>query len=176
MKTYRKVSHWFFVLSFIGLCITALAADWFFSKEAILKSFDFSLNHLGLDIPPLDQMYIARIERRITWDWHFYSGIIFFISLAIAVFTKNFKLATNISNYIKIAMIMSGFILAISGLLLYLRLFIQIEPYLFQLLKEIHNIAKWVFIVAVISHVFTIIRLENTSHVGLISNMFRKGK
>lgn len=88
MKTIYKINHWILFLSFLGLVATALAADFFFSKEAIMKSFEISLPQLNISIPPADRLFIARIERRITWDWHFYSGIIFTIAILLVLFKK----------------------------------------------------------------------------------------
>ena len=85
MKTIYKINHWVLFFSFLGLVTTSLAAEFFFSKQAIMQSFEFSLGNLGIMISPVDQLFIARIERRITWDYHFYVGILFFVSLAISI-------------------------------------------------------------------------------------------
>ena len=46
MSKYEKILHWLILLAFLGLCATALAAEYFFSKEAILDSFKKSLQFL----------------------------------------------------------------------------------------------------------------------------------
>lgn len=173
MKTIYKINHWILFFSFLGLVTTSLAAEFFFSKQAIMQSFEFSLANLGIMISPVDQLFIARIERRNTWDYHFYVGIVFFISLAISIIrTKDISTSRILKESIRF-MYISGLVLFASGLIMYLRLYFILEDSYFSLLKTIHNFAKWSFIVFVITHIATIIKLENTSRKGIISNMFR---
>lgn len=176
MSVKRILNHWFFVMSFLGLCGTALSAEFFFSKEAILESFDFSLNHLNIYISPVDQLYIARIARRFAWDYHFYIGVLFSISILFLIFSipTNTKSITLVLS--KIIIIGSGIILSITGCLLYLRIYIQISSEVFELLKIIHNNSKWLFIAAVILHIYSVVILENRNYKGIISSMFSKGK
>lgn len=173
MKTIYKINHWILFFSFLGLVTTSLAAEFFFSKQAIMQSFEFSLGNLGIMISPVDQLFIARIERRNTWDYHFYVGIVFFISLAISIIrTKDISTSRILKESIRF-MYISGLVLFASGLIMYFRLYFILEDSYFSLLKTIHNFAKWSFIVFVITHIATIIKLENTSRKGIISNMFR---
>lgn len=173
MKTIYKINHWILFFSFLGLVTTSLAAEFFFSKQAIMQSFEFSLGNLGIMISPVDQLFIARIERRNTWDYHFYVGIVFFISLVISIIrTKDITTSRILKESIRF-MYISGLVLFASGLIMYLRLYFILEDSYFSLLKTIHNFAKWSFIVFVITHIATIIKLENTSRKGIISNMFR---
>lgn len=173
MKTIYKINHWVLFFSFLGLVTTSLAAEFFFSKQAIMQSFEFSLGNLGIMISPVDQLFIARIERRNTWDYHFYVGIVFFISLAISIIrTKDITTSRILKESIRF-MYISGLVLFASGLIMYFRLYFILEDGYFSLLKTIHNFAKWSFIVFVITHIATIIKLENTSRKGIISNMFR---
>ena len=175
MTTIYKINHWVLFLTFLGLVGTAITADFFFSKEAIMKSFEFSLAHLNIYIPPVDQLYIARIERRITWDWHFYIGVIFFISTLMIVYKYRagqlFK--SKILRYSIVVLIFSAVALSISGIIMYARLYFVLDESYFQLLKKIHDFSKWMFIVFVFIHVIEVIKLENTKYRGLISNMFR---
>lgn len=178
MKTIYKINHWVLVLSFLGLIATSLAADFFFSKQAIMESFEFSLGNLGIMISPVDQLFIARIERRNTWDYHFYVGIVFFISLAISIFRRKDKIVDNerFSKTLKESiwlMYISGIVLFISGLIMYLRLYFPLEDKYFLYLKNIHNFAKWGFIYSLVFHIISVIKLENTTRKGIISNMFR---
>lgn len=173
MKTIYKINHWVLFFSFLGLVTTSLAAEFFFSKQAIMQSFEFSLANLGIMISPVDQLFIARIERRNTWDYHFYVGIVFFISLAISIIRSKDIITSRILKESIRFMYISGLVLFISGLIMYLRLYFILEDSYFSLLKTIHNFAKWSFIVFVITHIATIIKLENTSRKGIISNMFR---
>jgi cytochrome b561 len=78
MNKYEKILHWLILLAFLGLCATALAAEYFFSKEAILDSFKKSLPMINATIAPVDQFFVSRIARRDTWDVHLYIGLAFF--------------------------------------------------------------------------------------------------
>lgn len=173
MKTIYKVNHWILFLSFVGLITTSLAAEYFFSKQAIMQSFQFSLSHLGIEISPVDQLYIARIERRVTWDWHFWIGVIFFINICISVFRKRVSGNSKALRNVIFGMMASGFVLFVSGLIMFLRLYFQLDENIFALLKVVHNYSKWIFIILVILHIVLVIKLENSTHRGIISNMFR---
>jgi hypothetical protein len=67
MNKYEKILHWLILLAFLGLCATALATEYFFSKEAILDSFKKSLPMINATIAPVDQFFVSRIVRRDTW-------------------------------------------------------------------------------------------------------------
>lgn len=86
----EKILHWLILLAFLGLCTTALAAEYFFSKEALMDSFKKSLPMLEISIAPADQFFISRIARRDTWDIHLYFGLAFTTFLLIWI-GINFK-------------------------------------------------------------------------------------
>lgn len=168
----EKILHWFIFLSFLGLITTALAADFFFSKEAIMESMKSSLPMLNLDdvIAPADRLFIARIERRDTWDWHFYFGIVFGLSILfwiiISIFQK--KISFLKSSFYSLALI-----LLISGIWLYLRLYINVSTETFALLKEVHHYGYYGFIGLFFIHLIKVIHKENYLKAGTISSMFR---
>lgn len=174
MNLFYKINHWTLFATFIGLICTALAADFFFSKEAIMHSFSVSTPQLGLTITPADQLFMARIARRITWDWHLYIGILFGISLILISFKyRRFK-KLDLTNISILIMILSGFVLTVSGILMFLRLYNPISEDFFQLLKIFHNYSKWVFIVSVIVHIYSVIKNHNKNNEKILSNMFKK--
>ena len=109
ISNIEKICHWLIFITFLGLCCTAIAADYFFSKEAILESFKNSLPILNIDIAPSDQLFIARLERRNTWDIHLYFGIGMFIISCIWAFTNIVK--KNTKNLILKILIFSVYIL-----------------------------------------------------------------
>lgn len=173
MRTIYKINHWVLFISLLGLIATSLAAEFFFSKQAIMQSFQFSLAEVGVTIPPVDQLFIARIGRRDTWDWHFWIGILFSIYLLISFLRKKEKRESKILNISIIGFYVSGLILFISGLYMFLRLYYQVEDSTFASLKIIHNYSKWIFLIFTIIHIYQVIKLENTTSKGVISNMFR---
>jgi len=172
VSKYEKALHWFVLLSFLGLCATALAAEHFFSKEAIMDSFKASLPMVNISIPPADQFFISRIARRDTWDIHFYFGVAFgiFITtwLLIGIFRKNSR-----NVLLKAILFSSAITLTITGVLMFLRLYNPISEEFFGLLKKIHYFAYWAFIYALIVHIIYIIYKENRNSNGALSNMIR---
>ncbi len=171
MSNTSKILHWIIFLSFSALGITALAANYFFAKEAIMQSFAFSLPALDVEIPPCDQLFIARVARRDTWEMHFWIGVLF----AVTGFAKFFlfvfkKRGYKWLNHLSFLII---FILFLSGLPLYLRLYFDISADIQQLARGVHFYMAWVIILFLVSHLVFVIHKENSSDFGIISNMFR---
>lgn len=169
ISTSEKIIHWTLFLSFLGLVTTSLAAEFFFSKEAIMDSFQKSLPLLNIDIPPADQFFIARIARRDTWDIHFYFGDIFgtLIFLWVVISIYKFQLGRY---YTRAIFFTSGIALAITGVIMFLRLYYPIEEDTFGLLKKIHYYSYWVFIASLVFHISIAICQENKAK-GVVSKM-----
>ena len=176
MNTFYKINHWTLVLAFLALACTALAADFFFSKEAIMKSFEISTPQLNLTIAPADQLFMARIARRVTWDWHLYSGILFFTSIMLISFKyRRFKDYKSLLGASIIVMIITGIVLFISGLLMFLRLYDPITEDFFQLLKVFHNYGKWIFMGTIVVHIYAVVQKNSTNeNYNTLNNMFKK--
>ncbi|MCT7563153.1 cytochrome b/b6 domain-containing protein [Aliarcobacter butzleri] len=170
IRREEKILHWLILLSFLGLCATALAAEYFFSKEEILNSFKISLPMVGANIAPVDQFFISRIARRNTWDIHLYFGIAFSIFLLIWI-TINLIRKNKKNAFIKTMLFGSSIVLCVSGIWMWLRLYIEVSEETFGLLKKIHYYAYWTFIITLIGHIVMIIKMENTNKKGVLSNM-----
>ena len=146
--------HWIGLIGFFGSVTTALAANYFFSKEAIVNSFTYSFSVIGLDsVNITDRLFIARIARRATWHWHFYSGLLLFLSFAIfyAQRGKFDKLLDKVKLFFL-------FIIFSSGAILYARLYIKISPDTFYYLKIFHHDSVYIFIVIIFFHMIEKIR------------------
>jgi cytochrome b561 len=167
---YEKILHWLVLLVFLGLCSTALAAEYFFSKEAILDSFKKSLPMLNLVIDPADQFFMSRIARRDTWDIHLYFGIAFALFLTIWLTINLVKRNKRYLGF-KIVFFTSAFTLAISGIWMFLRLYYEVSEEAFGLLKKVHYYAYWTFIYTLIIHIVTVIYIENKKKKGVLSEM-----
>lgn len=171
ITNFEKILHWIVLFSFLGLATTALAAEYFFSKEAIMDSFKKSLPMLNITIAPADQFFISRIERRDTWDIHLYFGFAFAIStlfwILINIFRKN-------NNYLlfKTLLFGSAIILSVSGIWMWLRLYFPLSEEGFGLLKKVHYYAYWTFIYTLVIHIVYVIYAENKKkRKGALSNM-----
>lgn len=173
MSNIEKISHWMVLITFLGLVATALAADYFFSKEAILDSFKTSLPILNLEIAPSDLLFIARIERRITWDYHLYFGLA--MSLATIVWFTTMIIKKNLKNKLFKVIIFSCIVtLSISGIWMWQRLNFPLSDDAFKTLKVFHHYGYWILIGSIVLHVLNVIRLENKEKtVNYVSNMIK---
>lgn len=166
----EKILHWLILLAFLGLCTTALAAEYFFSKEALMDSFKKSLPMLEISIAPADQFFISRIARRDTWDIHLYFGLAFTTFLLIWIWI-NFKRKNKRYLLLKTFFFTSSLTFALSGIWMWLRLYIEVTEDMFSLLKKIHYYAYWTFIYTLLVHICTVIYIENKKKQGVLSNM-----
>lgn len=166
----EKILHWLILLAFLGLCTTALAAEYFFSKEALMDSFKKSLPMLEITIAPADQLFISRIARRDTWDIHLYFGLAFTTFLLIWIWI-NFKRKNKRYLLLKTFFFTSSLTFALSGIWMWLRLYIEVTEDMFSLLKKIHYYAYWTFIYTLLVHICTVIYIENKKKQGVLSNM-----
>lgn len=166
----EKILHWLILLAFLGLCTTALAAEYFFSKEALMDSFKKSLPMLEITIAPADQLFISRIARRDTWDIHLYFGLAFSFLLIIWVLI-NFKRKNKRYLIFKIIFFSSALIFASSGIWMWLRLYIEVPEDTFSLLKKLHYYAYWTFIYTLLVHICSVVYVENKKKQGVLSNM-----
>lgn len=166
----EKILHWLILLTFLGLCTTAIAAEYFFSKEALMDSFKKSLPMLEITIAPADQLFISRIARRDTWDIHLYFGLAFSFLLIIWVLI-NFKRKNKRYLIFKIIFFSSALIFASSGIWMWLRLYIEVPEDTFSLLKKLHYYAYWTFIYTLLVHICSVVYVENKKKQGVLSNM-----
>lgn len=173
ISNLEKICHWLMFITFLGLSCTSLAADYFFSKEAILESFKSSLPILNVDIAPSDQLFIARLERRNTWDIHLYFGIAMLVISFIWAFINISK--KNTRNLIqKILILIVVLDLSISGIWMWLRLYYSLSEESFKLLKMFHHYGYWTLIVLIIMHILIIVIRENKNKGdNLVSNMLK---
>lgn len=171
----EKIFHWLLFISLLGLITTSLAAEFFFSKEAIMSSFQKSLPLLNIDIAPADQFFISRIARRDTWDIHFYFGAIFgsiiFLWTIVSIYRRNYN-----SKYLKLAFFISGSTLFITGTIMFLRLYYPLEEDTFSLLKNIHYYSYLGFFATFFIHIVSVVRAENSKHNGVVSGMLNLSK
>lgn len=173
ISLFEKALHWLVLLSFLGLCTTGLAAEYFFSKEAIMNSFKLSLPMVNADIAPADQFFIARLLRRNTWDVHFYFGVFFGVSIVIWLLVNLIRKRASSLWLLKLVLFGSGLTLAVSGTMMFVRLYISLSEDAFGLLKHIHYYAYWTFISSLVLHIAYVIYVENkiTQDKGNLSKM-----
>lgn len=154
-KNQKRFFHFLMIISFMIVLSTAFAAAYLFSKEAIITSFENSFHIIGLNgVSADDKMLIARLERRITWDWHFFSGLIasfsFFVLLTISLIGKTFQ--KNKKYYLFFGPVL--LILFLTGVWMYSRIYFPISKELFSDLKSVHNFMWKIFLIQAAVHIF----------------------
>lgn len=153
--TPRRVAHLALIIFTLGCFVAALAAEFFFSKEAIMGSFTYSLPKVGLNISPLDQLFIARMERRFAWEWHFFSGIgaiVAYLSLlTAALYTKKKR---------KYHLLFFWFFLifAFSGVAMYFRADGYLNEESIYYLRKLHRYTSFIFAAAIVFHLHSVFK------------------
>lgn len=166
---YNRILHWAIFFTLLVLAYTETMNTIFYSKEAIMKTFEFSFDALGYqDIPPLDRLFIARLERRDSWMIHYYAGIIFILlsSLRFVLFLLQKK-----KRYIllQVSLFSIIFIQFITGYSLWA------YPHIYEwqnTTRAIHHYSIWALYGVVGIHIFYVLWLEISGRRrGLISKM-----
>lgn len=168
-STTNRLLHWSIFFAFLVLAYTETMNNFFYSKEAILKSFEMSMAALGYqDIPPLDRLFIARLERRESWMWHYYAGVIFVVlsTIRFVLFAFNKKRRYHALHISLFLIIVSQFITGYS-------LWAYPHIYDWQIItRAIHHYSVWALYGIIFIHIFVIIKNEiNGTNSGAISKM-----
>lgn len=168
-NSWIRILHWSIVLCFFALAYTESMNQIFFSKEAIMKSFEFSFSALGYqDIPPLDRLFIARLERRDGWMLHYYAGIGFAVLsfIRFGIFLINKKRRYHILH-------ISLFLIIITQAITGYSLWAYPHIYDWQIVtREIHHYAIWALYSVIGIHFVVIIKNEITGkNSGAVSRM-----
>ena len=164
-----KALHWLFFIVFLVVLGTAIMNTTFFSKEAIIESFKFSFPMRDIyNIGYADQLFIARIERRIGWVFHFWAGVALF---AIAV-VRYILILKQKKSWFQHFFYYSMALMFISGLPLYIRAYIDIPQEYQDVSRTIHYYTAWLFGIASFGHIIKKVYEENKYKTSKISNMF----
>ena len=162
-----KILHWVFVPVLLAVVFTAIMNTTFFSKEAIMESFKFSFPNVDLyEVGAADQLFIARMERRVGWVFHFWSGcVLFSIIIGRYLSCKN----KTLFQYLVYSTIFAMFL---TGMPLFIRVDIDIPMYIQDLARNIHFYFAWFFGLVCVSHIFAVIYRENKFKENKISKHF----
>jgi cytochrome b561 len=167
---WHKINHWLLFILFLGLFFTAVMNTTFYSKEAIMKSFEYSFFMTGLEAGYADQLFIARMERREGWVFHFYLGVAFFALSLVRLF---FYLRTKNKKLLTLSILFFSFLLFISGFPLYIRAFVDISMDIQNPARTMHFYSAWILGLLIVYHIVNIIKKENRSDQNLVSNMLK---
>lgn len=149
----RSILHFILAVLFFVLITSALSAEFFFSKEAILSSFSFSLDKIGATIAPVDQLFIARLERRFAWNWHQISGILFLPISLYLVYTSSF-----FNKKIKKILISLVLIMGVTGVFLFSRIYLDVPSSLLGSARTVHYFFSFVVVFFIVTHLILIFK------------------
>lgn len=170
---YGKIVHWMLFLTFLVIAYTCIMNTTFFSKEEIMSTFDFSFPILDIyDLGAADKLFIARIERRLGWVWHFWAGVIAFV-LVLSLFIHNLKNKEMKMSKGKITLYGFSLIMFLSGLPLYIRTFINIPQKYQDIARFIHHYSAFIVGAIIIAHIIMVVYKENKNGTSKISNMLK---
>ena len=162
-----KVLHWLFALVLLIVIFTAIMNTTFYSKEAIMETFLFSFPNIELfNVGAADQLFIARMERRAGWVFHFWSGCLLFGIILARIFTAKNKTIFQWSVYLTM-IVMFG-----TGIPLFIRVDVEIPMYIQNIARDIHFYSAWIFAVICTWHIVMVIYNENKNKSNKISKHF----
>ena len=160
----KRITHLVIVIACFGLLFTEIINQYFYSKSAIMESFEFSFSGIGLqDTPPVDRLFIAKLLRREVWGWHFWFGVVL-LSTTILHFLNNKK------NILNIALFLIVLVLFVSGLPLWVRAYTHIPQNIQDPCRLVHSITVYALYAFVFIHVSLVIKNE-FKQPGYISRM-----
>ncbi len=197
-----RLWHWFNAFVILGLLGTVLLRKTFLSWRTNSVLIQDKLAAAGTTIPTDLAKDIAVALRNPMWDWHIYLGFalgFFFLSrIAIAIFVEKKGVATeaiqslkNIKNipaadktnalhfsFVKIGyavFYLATALMVVTGFSLNFKNELGLSKDLVGLVKEVHELMMWFFVVFVAAHLVGLVLAENRKDRGLISDMIHGG-
>ena len=168
---YNKIMHWTVAILFIVVSFLAIMNTTFYSKEEIISSFDFSFQAVDLyNVGFADKLFIARIERRLGWVWHFWLGFTMSMIIIASIF---YNIKNGVASKGLIIFYSISFIMFLSGIPLYIRTFFDLSKELIDYSRFIHHYLSYIIALAVVIHIIKIIYSENKNNSSKISKMFK---
>ena len=200
-----RLWHWLNALLILGLLSTVLLRKTLLSWRTNSVLITDKLNAAGTSISPDLAKDIAVSIRNPLWNWHIYLGyglsFLLIARILVAVFIEKeipginaFKLlketfskplpnqkGPEALHFIFVKLGYATFYLAtafmvISGLIMVFQIELGIAKSLIGVVKEIHEVMMWFFVVFSAGHVIGVIIAENGKDSGIVSDMINGGK
>ncbi|MBO9665456.1 MAG: cytochrome b/b6 domain-containing protein [Bdellovibrio sp.] len=195
--------HWLNALAILGLLGTVLLRKTFLSWRTNAQFIEQKVTEGGGAVTPEVAKSIAQGLRDVMWDWHYYIGFGLTALLVIRVLVGLFAVkkcpathavesvmglskvpAEKKIGAIHYTLVHIGYALfylitlymVLSGLALYFKEAIGFSKDFNHLLKEIHEVLMWFFVVFVVGHIAGVVIAEGRGDKGLISDMFNGGE
>lgn len=198
-----RLWHWLNAVTILGLLVTVLLRKTLLSWRSNSTLIQEKLNEAGMVITPELAKEVAVAIRNPLWDWHiflgFTLGILLIGRIMISIFTDRKCIdAQNIKNVIRVTslpvsekreaihytFVKIGYavfylvtaLMVVTGFMLNFKVDLNLSKDFAGVLKEIHELMMWFFVVFVGGHVIGVIIAENRNDQGLISDMINGGK
>lgn len=175
----ERIIHWGSFFLILGLIGTAIMNTQYYSKEAIMESFQFSMPLVNLqDVDLASQLFIARYERRIVWDHHFIMGV-FALALIIPwlylFLTKPKKpsKAMQITFWTYFSLFMT---FAFTGIVLHIGNWVEVDYDFRENMRIVHHYAYYVFYAWIFAHILHVVYRTIKSKADIIGFMIHGGK
>jgi len=153
MYSIRRLLHFIAGIAFVLTVFLAFMNEGWFSKEAIMQSFSFSLPFTGYEIAQADQFFISRMLRREGWQWHFWAGAIMALALVgIALLSAlTYKMKTAMRQFAYL-IAFGALVLFISGFPLWVRAYTEVHMDIQDLARKVHYYSAWAFGLTIALH------------------------
>lgn len=181
-----RVWHWLSFVSIIGLMFTDIFRKTWFNKNDIADIVKTKLLELDFELSKQSATEIAKLIREPMWEWHYILGFLLVFLLFFRLFgffilkEKNPVQKIKADNHLHTKMVKIAhlifyivtFYVCISGVVLFFRDDLGLSKESLSLVKQLHKYSFWFFLFFIVSHVAGVVKANNSSDKGLISEMF----
>ncbi|MEK2644920.1 cytochrome b/b6 domain-containing protein [Bdellovibrio sp. BCCA] len=198
-----RLWHWLNALAILGLLATVLLRKTFLSWRSNAALIEAKLQEAGTAITPEVAKDIAVSIRNPMWDWHVYLGFTLGALLLIRIMvgllvvkkcpaTHAVQSAWNLKKVpqkekgsaIHYTLVKTGYaffylatlFMVTSGILMQFKTELGLGKEAIGVIKEIHEMMMWFFVVFVVGHLLGVVIAENRGDRGLVSDMIHGGE
>lgn len=194
--------HWLNALAILGLLGTVFLRKTFLSWRTNAAFIETKIQESGGSVTPEAAKTIAQGLRDVMWEWHYYIGFalggLLVMRILVGIFavkkcpaTLAVQSALGVSKVvpekrigaIHYTLVKTGYALfylitgymVLSGFALYWKESLGLPENFAHLLKEVHEVLMWFFVVFVVGHIAGVFIAENRGDRGLTSDMISGG-
>ena len=152
-----KLFHILLAILFTVLVFSAIVPSTFFSKEAIIDNMIIGATMSDIELLPADMLHVARMLRREMWDFHTYVGFLFVTLVGLYLFIIIKKNWNSYNKTMKLYIVIFETTILfqfITGVLLWLRQYIDALVVYKETIMEIHFLSSFLFIGILLIHLY----------------------
>lgn len=158
---FKRLLHIFLVMLITVVIITAIINTTLLSKASIMEIIEYALTVTGLEITPVDSIFIARLIRQQIWEVHFYIGLLTLIFsiilfLSIAIKTEIFRKEKSMSLSLYFNTITISFF-TLTGILLFYRDKFEFAVGLVEDLRLLHWFSLYAGAIFILFHLYLVV-------------------